>query len=151
MSATATVINFPAHQSNTYDVAFDGTYLYAALSLTPAKVSKIDPATMTTTSVWTGAAGQSLARTIIIYEGFIYLGGTNASPRIIKIDPATMTTVDIWSDGSTVLALKVGGDYFYAGLNISPARVYQFGAEPPIAGSKAIGSIPHRLVAVGLI
>ena len=92
-----------------------------------------------------------MARAIIIYEGFVYLGGTNASPRIIKIDPETMTTIDIWADGSTVLALKVGGDYFYAGLNISPARVYQFGAEPPVGGPKALGSISHRLVAAGLI
>jgi hypothetical protein len=27
--------------------------------------------------------------------------------------------------------LHIGGYNFYAGLNISPARVYQFGTEPP--------------------
>jgi len=70
---------------------------------------------------------------------------------MVKIDPATMATVDTWSDTSTVLALKIGGDYFYAGLDISPARVYQFGTEIPAAGPKAIGSIPHRLIAAGLI
>jgi hypothetical protein len=143
---------FPSSdQYNTYDVAYDGNYLYAALSLTPTKVSKIDPVTMTTVSVWTGESGQSLARAVIVYGGYVYLGGTNANPRIIKIDPATMTTLDTWADGSTVLALKVGDDYFYAGLNISPARVYQFGAETPEASPKAIGSIPHRLVAASLI
>ena len=132
-------------------MAFDGTYLYAALSLTPAKVSKIDPATMTTVSVWTGASSQNLARAVIAYKDNIYLGGTNANPRIIKIDPATMATADTWYDGSTVLALKVGGEDFYAGLNISPARVYQFGIEPPAEILKVSGSISHRLVAAGMI
>ncbi len=46
---------------------------------------------------------------------------------------------------------QAGGDCFYAGLNISPARVYQFGTEVPAAGTKAIGSIPHRLVGAVLI
>jgi hypothetical protein len=143
---------FPdSDQYNTYDVAFDGTYLFAALSLTPAKVSKIDPATLTTVSVWTGASGQSLVRAIIAYKDNIYMGGTNANPRIIKIDPTTMVTSDTWSDTSTVLALKVGGEDFYAGLNISPARVYQFGVEPPSEILKVSGSISHRLVAAGLI
>jgi DNA-binding beta-propeller fold protein YncE len=77
---------FPeSDQYNTYDVAFDGTYLYAALSMTPAKVSKIDPATLTTVSVWTGASGQNLARAIIPYKDNIYLGGISISVAMISM------------------------------------------------------------------
>jgi hypothetical protein len=101
--------------------------------------------------LWIGEVGQTYCYAVA-YDGvYIYAGLYTSPAKVIKIDPATMTTVDSWSDGSTVLDLHVGGDYFYAGLNISPARVYQFGTEAPAASPKAVGSIPHRLVAAGLI
>jgi DNA-binding beta-propeller fold protein YncE len=155
--ATMALVNtwFPTSDLyNTYDVAFDAGYLYAALSLSPAKVAKIEPATMTTVAVWTGASGQNQARAIAMWEGYLYVGGMNANPRVIKIDPADMTTLDTWdaSPNTTIYDLIVGGSDFYAAQNNTPARIFQFGEEaPPVLTPKAYGSIPHRLVAARLI
>ena len=73
--------------------------------------------------------------------------------RITKIDPATLLTIDQWTGPSGINncdALTYDGTYIYAGLELSPARVYQFGAAAP-APTRANGLIPHRLVGEGLI
>jgi hypothetical protein len=109
---------------------------------------------MTTVSIWTGASGQNQTRDVILIGGFLY-AGFNLSPGIvIKIDPASMTTSDVWqvtSPTQPMWGLREDGNYFYAGQSSSPARVYQFSIVPPASGLKASGSIPHRLVAAGLI
>lgn len=85
-----------------YGACYLNGYLYVSLWLTPAKVIKIDPATMATVDSWTGAADEKGCRKITHDGTYLYVGTCNtgyAVPpcRVIKIDPSTMTKVSRWT------------------------------------------------------
>ena len=107
-------------------LTFDGTYIYAGLNISPAKVIKIDPSTMTTVSSWTGESGEDYCFSLTFDVTYIYAGLYTSPAKVIKIDPSTMTTVSVWTgetgeDGCLVSTFD--GTYIYVSLGASPAKV----------------------------
>jgi len=89
-----------AGENNALSVTTDGYYLYVAFGLSPAKIVKIDPLTMTTVASWTGAAGQNEPHEVKIdgYYLYVTLRLDDITPgKVVKIDSKTMTTVAVWT------------------------------------------------------
>ena len=107
-------------------LAYDGTYIYAGLNVTPGMVMKIDPATMTSVSIWKGASGENLV-TRLVYDGtYLYASLLSSPAKVVKIDPVTMTTVSTWIASSGLneaFSLTYDGTYIYTILLTSPAQV----------------------------
>jgi len=107
-------------------LTFDGTYIYAGLDTSPARVIKINPNTMTAVSLWYGGSGEGYCYALTFDGTYIYAGLNTSPARVIKINPNTMAKVSSWT-GATgenyCRALTFDGTYIYAGLNTSPAMV----------------------------
>lgn len=114
-------------QNSCKALAFDGTYLYAALGTSPAQVVQIDIATMATMATWTGDTGENDCAGLTCDGAYVYAGLNITPAMVIKLD-TTMGVVDKWTGGAgenACIALAFDGDYVYAGLNTSPAQVIQ--------------------------
>jgi len=104
----------------------DGTYIYAALGTSPAKVKKINPATMETVATWTGESGENSPMSICHTQGFVFVMLDTAPGQIIKIDPETMAKTDKWTGpaGSDyAYSMTADRNHIYAGLFITPGKV----------------------------
>ena len=113
-------------------LAFDGTYIYAGLNTSPAKVIKIDIETMATVDTWTGETGEDGCYGLAFDGTYIYAGLNTSPAKVIKIDIETMATVDTWTGSAGVNYCRVllfDGTYIYAGLYLSPAKVVQIDIE----------------------
>jgi hypothetical protein len=109
-----------------YALAFDGTYIYAGTYTMPAKVVKIDPATMETVATWTGGEGIAGCVALASDGTYIYAGMYTDPAKVIKIDPVIMegvATYDAPPGISFCAALVFDGTYIYAGLETDPAKV----------------------------
>lgn len=115
-----------AGQERCFALASDDTFIYAGLWITPAKVIKIDPATMTTVGVWTGAVGENKCSVVACQGGFVYASVAQVFPqpdKIIKINPATMTTVATWTAARLTGALISDETFLYCAVNTIPTTV----------------------------
>jgi len=112
-----------AGEERCIDVAFDGTYLYAALWISPGKMVQIDPVTMTTVRVWTGESGQNKCRALTVDSGYIYVGLETAPAQVIELDPATMLTRQNWTSAIFSYCYALSHDFIYAGLAGIPGNV----------------------------
>ena len=102
----------------------DGTYLYFASSNSPGQVTKIDPSTMTTVSIWNGNATQGSIYTLAWDGTYLYAGTGDSPAQVIKINPSTMATVSSWTGatGQNVCwGVVYDGTYLYESLD--PGKV----------------------------
>ena len=113
-------------ENNCYALTFDGTYIYAGIATSPAKVIKINPSTMARVSSWTGQTGEDYCFALTFDGTYIYAGLYTSPAKVIKINPSTMATVSSWT-GQTgedyCVSLTFDGTYIYAGIATSPAKV----------------------------
>jgi hypothetical protein len=110
-------------------MGFDGTYIYAGIDMTPAKIYKLNPATMATVgSPWVGDAGENSARAPVIpYSGGYLYAGLNTSPgQVIKVRVSDMQKVAKWTGGTgdnSVMGMAFLSPFVYAGLYIATEEV----------------------------
>ena len=65
-------------------LTFDGTYIYAGLYISPAKVIKINLSTMATISIWTAAAGENQCRSLSFDGEYLFLGVATTPAKLIR-------------------------------------------------------------------
>jgi hypothetical protein len=75
-----------AGENNCYALTQDADYVYAGLDISPAKVTKIDKSTMTTSATWTGEAGEDNSRLLTQDTDYVYAGLETIPAKVIKID-----------------------------------------------------------------
>ena len=124
-------------------LTFDGTYIYAGLYTSPARVIKIDPSTMTTISSWTPPGGENLCSALTFDGTYIYAGLWTLPAKMYKINPSTMTTVASWTapgGDNFCTSLTFDGTYIYAACNTVPARVIKIDPSTMTTISRWIGA-----------
>jgi len=111
------------------------TNIYVALDTGPTGLAAVisiditDPTTPVTASIWTGAAGQTNARSLVRGTGgYALFVGLNTTPaQVVKIG-ASFTTLGTWTGaGGQNEAIALTWDYvntrLVVGLNTTPAQV----------------------------
>lgn len=63
-----------------------GGYLYASAHLSPFKVVKINPSTLTIEEMWQGSEIDNLAPALVFVNDYLYIGLANSPAKIIKIN-----------------------------------------------------------------
>jgi hypothetical protein len=116
-------------------IYYTGTYIIVGTGSSPATVYIIDPVTMLTIGVWTGAGGQNICRAVTGTLGgtFVYAALYTTPAQVVKIDisnPAVPVTSIIWTGAAgqneaTSIVMGTGGwgGRIFVGLHLTPAQV----------------------------
>jgi len=127
------VLHLGGGKTGVQGLAHDGTWLYAGLNMSPARIVKVDPAAMAEDSTLTLSPGNNSCRDLG-YDGASLYALLNLSPgRVVKVDPAAMAevatlTFGAGENGPRAMAPNANGylldgPYLYAGLMLSPGRI----------------------------
>jgi len=107
-----------------YSLFSDGTYIYAGLDTSPAKVIKVDISTFTKTASINLTANSS--RTLFSDGIYLYVGMDTTPASLIQIDLSTFletTSLTLAAGKNSIYTLFSDGTYLYAGLATTPGKI----------------------------
>lgn len=130
------------NQYTPYAIAGDGTYIYVALYSSPARVVKVNRATMTTVAMWTGESGQENCGGICVNNGRLFVGLRTSPVWVIEIDPATMETIHAWQGESGYNVVNgLEADFIYAALATNPGKIIKLFFSSYIARRRSFSAV----------
>ncbi len=113
------VLTLDNDEGNIWVIFSDGTYMYAGLDASPAKVVKIDLSTFTKVSTITLSTGENAIRSMCSDGTYLYVGTLTDPGKIIRINLSTFTKTSTLTLQSgveyNIRSLFSDGTYLYAG------------------------------------
>jgi len=119
-------LTFAIGEDKTNVLFSDGSYLYAGLDTSPAKIVKVDLSDFTIVSTLTFAAGENRCYGLFSDGSYLYAGLDTSPAKIVKVDLSDFTivsTLTFAAGEAYTTSLFSDGTYLYAGTWTSPGKV----------------------------